>query len=97
MAGSVTSLLIVGLWPSVILPGHLAASYHRRSLPPPGAAYAGGFAQLRACDIRRRVRASYGRPAPGNGTGEPNGLTRFADTTTMFVLPEPVGFSAERT
>ena len=45
MAGSVTSLLIVGLWLSVILPGHLAASYHRRSLPPPGAAYVGGFAQ----------------------------------------------------
>ena len=51
MAGAVISLLIVGLWPSVILPGHLAASYHRCSLLPPDAAHVGGFAQLRARDI----------------------------------------------
>jgi hypothetical protein len=47
MACPVTPLVIVGLWPSVILPGHLAASYHRRSLPPPSAAFVGGSAQLR--------------------------------------------------
>ncbi|MGH3418104.1 MAG: hypothetical protein ACRDOD_00690 [Streptosporangiaceae bacterium] len=47
MACSVTALLIVGLWPCVTLPGHLAVSYHRRSLPPHGAAFCGGFAQLR--------------------------------------------------
>jgi hypothetical protein len=39
MACSVAALLTVGLWPSVAWPGHLAVSYHRRSLPPPGAAF----------------------------------------------------------
>ena len=47
MACSVAPLLIVGQWPSVMLPGHLAVSYHRRSSPATGAAFRGGFAQLR--------------------------------------------------
>ena len=45
MACSVAPLLIVGQWPSVMLPGHLAVSYHRRSL------------RHRRC-IPRRLRAA---------------------------------------
>ena len=47
MACLITPLVIVGLWPSVTSPGHSAASYQRRSLPPPSFALLGGSAQLR--------------------------------------------------
>jgi len=43
MAGSAGPLLMVGLWPFMTL----AASYHRRSLPPPSAAFLGGSAKFR--------------------------------------------------
>ena len=47
MACSVAALLTVGLWPFVTLPGHLAVSYPPAFPSPPGAAFRGGFAQLR--------------------------------------------------